>query len=125
MTLYAATHAGEAFTCAVAGAPVVDWTLYDSIYTERYMRTPKANPGGYVSSSPLLAAKNLGTKLLIMHGTSDDNVHMQNTIRFADELMKAGKEFFFVPLPRQLHGPRGEARLYMNQRLARWFEENL
>ncbi len=125
MTLYAATHAGATFKCAMAGAPVVDWRLYDSIYTERYMKTPKDNAEGYRSSSPLLAAKDMGTKLLIMHGTSDDNVHMQNTIRFADELMKARKDFFFVPLPRQMHGPRGEARLYMNQRLAEWFEENL
>ena len=100
MTLYAATHAGATFKCAMAGAPVVDWRLYDSIYTERYMKAPKDNPEGYASSSPLLAAKDMGTKLLIMHGTSDDNVHMQNTIRFADELMKARKDFFFVPLAR-------------------------
>ncbi|MGA7990994.1 MAG: DPP IV N-terminal domain-containing protein [Thermoanaerobaculia bacterium] len=125
LTLYAATHAGATFRCAMAGAPVVDWTLYDSIYTERYMKTPKENPEGYRASSPLLAAKDLGTKLLIMHGTSDDNVHMQNTIRFADALVKARKDFVFVPLPRQTHGPRGEARLYMYQRLAEWFEQNL
>ena len=125
MTLYAATHAGATFTCAMAGAPVVDWSLYDSIYTERYMKTPKENADGYRTSSPLLAAKDLGTKLLLMHGTSDDNVHMQNTMRFVDELMKARKDFVFVPLPRQTHGPRGEALLYRNQRLAEWFEENL
>ncbi|HVO51732.1 MAG TPA: DPP IV N-terminal domain-containing protein [Thermoanaerobaculia bacterium] len=125
MTLYAATHAGATFKCAAAGAPVVDWTLYDSIYTERYMKTPKENPGGYKSSSPFLAAKDLGTKLLILHGTSDDNVHMQNTMKFIDELMKARKDFVFVPLPRQMHGPRAEAALYTNQRLAEWFEENL
>jgi dipeptidyl-peptidase-4 len=125
MTLYAATHAGATFKCAAAGAPVVDWTLYDSIYTERYMKTPKDNPDGYKSSSPLLAAKDLGTKLVIFHGTSDDNVHMQNTMKFVDELMKARKDFVFVPLPRQAHGPRGEALLYRNQRLVEWFEQNL
>ncbi|MEO8053609.1 MAG: DPP IV N-terminal domain-containing protein [Acidobacteriota bacterium] len=125
MTLYAATHAGWAFKCAAAGAPVVDWTLYDSIYTERYMKTPKENPDGYKASSPLLAAKDLGTKLVIFHGTSDDNVHMQNTMRFIDELVKARKDFVFVPLPRQAHGPRGEALLYRNQRLVEWFEQNL
>ncbi len=125
MTLYAATHAGATFKCAAAGAPVVDWSLYDSIYTERYMKTPKENADGYRTSSPLLAAGDLGTKLLLFHGTSDDNVHMQNTIRFADGLMKARKDFFFVPLPRQKHGPRGEALLYRNQRLAEWFEQNL
>ncbi len=125
MTLYLATHAGEKFKCALAGAPVADWKLYDSIYTERTMKSPKDNPEGYKASSPLEAAKQLSTKLLIVHGTSDDNVHMQNSIRFIDELMKARKDFFFVPLPRQQHGPRREALLYRNQRLVEWFEKNL
>jgi len=125
MTLYAATHAGATFKCAAAGAPVTDYRFYDSIYTERYMKLPKENVAGYDGTSPLVAAKNLGTKLLILHGTSDDNVHMQNSIRFIDELMKARKDFVFVPLPRQQHGPRGEALLYTNQRVAEWFEQNL
>jgi len=125
MTLFAATHAGEKFKCAMAGAPVTDWKFYDSIYTERYMKRPKDNPEGYKASSPLEAAKNLSTNLLVMHGTSDDNVHMQNSIDFIDELMKARKDFFFVPLPRQQHGPRKEALLYRNQRLVEWFEKNL
>ena len=125
MTLYTVTHAGEKFKCAMAGAPVTDWKFYDSIYTERYMKRPKDNPEGYKASSPLEAAKNLSTKLLIMHGTADDNVHMQNSIDFIDELMKARKDFVFVPLPRQQHGPRREALLYRNQRLVEWFDENL
>jgi dipeptidyl-peptidase-4 len=125
MTLYAATHSGATFKCAMAGAPVADWKLYDSIYTERYMKRPKDNLEGYKAASPLEAAKNLSTKLLIMHGTSDDNVHMQNSISFIDELMKARKDFSFVPLPRQKHGPRREALLYRNQRLVEWFEKNL
>ncbi len=126
MTLFAATHAGELFRCAVAGAPVADWKLYDSIYTERYMKLPKENAEGYKTSSNLLAAGKLGTKLLILHGTSDDNVHMQNTILFADELMKARKDYEFVPLPRQKHGPRDpEARLYANQRTVEFFEATL
>jgi len=109
----------------MAGAPVTDWKFYDSIYTERYMKRPKDNPEGYKASSPLEAAKNLSAKLLVMHGTSDDNVHMQNSIDFFDELMKARKDFVFVPLPRQQHGPRREALLYRNQRLVEWFEKNL
>lgn len=125
MTLYAATHAGATFKCALAGAPVADWKLYDSIYTERYMKSPRDNAEGYRTSSPLLAAKDMGTKLLIVHGTSDDNVHMQNSISFIDELVKARKDFSFVPLPRQKHGPRREALLYRNQRLVGWFEKNL
>src|SRR5664280_1888402 len=125
MTLYAVTHTNGTFTCAMAGAPVTDWKFYDSIYTERYMKRPKDNPEGYKASSPLEAAKNLSAKLLVMHGTSDDNVHMQNSIDFFDELMKARKDFVFVPLPRQQHGPRREALLYRNQRLVEWFEKNL
>jgi dipeptidyl-peptidase-4 len=125
LTLYAVTHTDGMFKCALAGAPVTDWKLYDSIYTERYMKRPRDNPEGYRASSPLEAAKNLSTKLLVMHGTSDDNVHMQNSIAFLDELMKARKDFVFVPLPRQQHGPRREALLYRNQRLVDWFEKNL
>ncbi len=126
MTLFAATHAGETFRSAVAGAPVTDWKFYDSIYTERYMKLPKENAEGYKTSSPVQAAGKLGTKLLILHGTSDDNVHMQNTMVFADELMKAKKDFDFVPLPRQPHGPRDpEARYYRDQRLVEFFERTL
>jgi dipeptidyl-peptidase-4 len=126
MTLFAATHAGDVFKCAAAGAPVVDWKLYDSIYTERYMKLPKENPEGYKSSSPLAAAAKLVSKLLILHGTSDDNVHMQHTIAFADELMKAKKDYDFVPLPGQPHGPRDPAaRLYANLRILEFFERNL
>jgi dipeptidyl-peptidase 4 len=125
MTLYAATHAGSLFRCAAAGAPVVDWRLYDSIYTERYMKLPQENAAGYKAAAPLAAAANLGTKLLILHGTSDDNVHMANSVAFIDELMKARKDFTFAPLPRQKHGPRKEALLYRNQRLLEFFEKNL
>jgi dipeptidyl-peptidase-4 len=126
MALTAATHAGATFRCAVAGAPVAAWRLYDSIYTERYMKLPKENPEGYAAASPLEAAGTLGTRLLILHGTSDDNVHLQNTILFADALMKARKDFDFVPLPRQPHGPRDpDARLYADQRIVEFLERSL
>lgn len=126
MTLFAATHAGEVFRSAAAGAPVTDWKLYDSIYTERYMKLPKDNVEGYKASSAVESAGKLGTRLLILHGTSDDNVHMQNTMVFADALMKARKDYDFVPLPRQPHGPRDPAaRLYASQRIAEFFEETL
>ena len=126
MSLFAATHAGDVFNCAAAGAPVTDWRLYDSIYTERYMKLPKDNPEGYKAASLVAAAAKLGTKLLILHGTSDDNVHLQNTMAFADELMKAKKDYGFVPLPRQPHGPRDPAaRTYANLRILEFFERNL
>jgi dipeptidyl-peptidase 4 len=126
MVLTAATRSGATFSCALAGAPVAAWRLYDSIYTERYMKLPKENADGYAAASPLETAGTLGTKLLILHGTSDDNVHMQNTILFADALMKARKDFDFVPLPRQPHGPRDpDARLYTDQRIVEFLERNL
>ena len=126
LTLYLATHAPEAFRAAVAGAPVADWKLYDSIYTERYMKTPKENPEGYRASSCVESAGKLGPKLQIQHGTSDDNVHMQNTMTFVDALVRARKDFEVVPLPSQKHGPRDPAyRLYSNQRILEFFEKNL
>ena len=64
--------------------PVTDWKLYDSIYTERYMLTPKENPDGYAKSSCVAAAKNLNGRLLIIHGMMDDNVHLQNSVQFVD-----------------------------------------
>ncbi len=90
------------------------------------MKLPKENADGYAAASPLETAGTLGTKLLILHGTSDDNVHMQNTILFADALMKARKDFDFVPLPRQPHGPRDpDARLYADQRIVEFLTRNL
>jgi dipeptidyl-peptidase-4 len=126
LTLYAATHAGSVFRCAAAGAPVVDWKLYDSIYAERYMKLPKDNADGYRASSPLEAADRLGTKLLLVHGTSDDNVHLQQTIAFVEALTRARKDYSLVLLPGQKHGPSDRAsRLYSNQRILEFFEKNL
>ncbi len=126
MTLYALTHAPDVFKCGAAGAPVTDWKFYDSIYTERYMRTPQENPAGYKSASPLEAATNLTAKLLIIHGTSDDNVHMQNTINFLDALIRAGKPYEFHLQPGQKHGFQGDApRIYVDQRILDFFKGNL
>ena len=126
MTLYALTHAPEAFKCGSAGAPVTDWKFYDSIYTERYMRTPSENPAGYKSASPLEAAANLKAQLLIIHGTSDDNVHMQNTINFLDALIRAGKTYELHLQPGQKHGFQGDApRTYADQRILDFFKQCL
>jgi dipeptidyl-peptidase-4 len=126
MTLYAVTHAPEVFKCAVAGAPVTDWSLYDSIYTERYMRTPKANPDGYKTSSPLQAAAKVRARLLLIHGTSDENVHMYNTINFVRELIRAGVPYELQLGPGERHGfrarPNQDAR---DRALVSFFERNL
>ena len=77
----------------MAGAPVTDWKNYDSIYTERYMGTPKANPKGYETSSPLQKAAQLEADLLLIHGSADDNVHLANTMAFVSALIKAGRPY--------------------------------
>ncbi len=94
----------DVFHVGVAGAPVTDWKNYDTIYTERYMRTPKENPDGYRAGSCLTHAKNLKGKLLLLHGLIDDNVHPANTWQLADTLQRAGKQFDMMIYPRSKHG---------------------
>lgn len=102
LTAYMMTHT-KLFAAGIAGAPVTDWHNYDSIYTERYMNTPQANPEGYRKTSVVSAAKDLHGKLLIIHGIMDDNVHMQNSAQFIDELQKADKDFELMMYPRARH----------------------
>jgi len=103
MTSYAMTHS-KSFKAGIAGGLVGDWALYDSIYTERYMKTPQNNPVGYKKSSVINSAKDLYGRLMIIHGTMDDNVHMQNPVQLMYELQKAGKQFDFMVYPTQRHG---------------------
>ena len=103
MTSYALTHS-DSFAMGIAGGTVSDWRDYDTIYTERYMRTPQNNPDGYRASSPRFNAADLNGALLLIHGTMDDNVHMQNTMQFVYELQKAGKQFDLMLYPRSRHG---------------------
>jgi dipeptidyl-peptidase-4 len=98
------------FKAAIAGAPVTDWRLYDTIYTERYMRTPQENPDGYAESAPQAFADLLEGNLLIVHGTGDDNVHPQNTYQLVEELIQANKQFQLRLYPNQPHGFRGTVR---------------
>ena len=93
MTCYALFNAPEVFKAGVAVASVTDWTLYDSVYTERYLKRPQDNPDGYRDSSPVNQADKLAGKLLLVHGTADDNVHWHNTAILADRLVKAGKPY--------------------------------
>ena len=102
-TAYAMTHS-KLFRAGIAGAPVTDWNNYDSVYTERYMDTPQANPEGYKSSSVVTAAKNLHGRLMLIHGEIDDNVHMANTMQFVHALQKANKKFDLMVYPNNRHG---------------------
>ncbi len=107
MTLYSLTHS-DVFKAGVSVAPVTDWHNYDSIYTERYLGLPKDNAATYDDSLPK-AAERLHGSLLLVHGTSDDNVHMQNSIQMIDALIKAGKQFRFMAYPNKTHGIGGSA----------------
>jgi dipeptidyl-peptidase-4 len=102
VTAYALTHS-RSFAMGIAGAPVTDWRLYDSIYTERMMLTPQNNPEGYRASSPRLKAAELHGELLLLHGAIDDNVHPQNSLQFAYELQRAGKPFRMMLYPGARH----------------------
>lgn len=104
LTAYALTHAPGVFAAGVAVAPVTDWHLYDSIYTERYMGTPDENPKGYDKSSVLAAISELSDPLLVIHGTGDDNVHFQNTEQLAQAAWKAGTTFDLMLFPNLKHG---------------------
>jgi dipeptidyl-peptidase-4 len=103
MTAFALTHS-KAFKVGIAGAGVYDWRLYDSIYTERYMRTPQHDPDGYAKTSVIDAAKDLSGYLVLAHGAIDDNVHLQNTVQLALALQKADREFEMMLYPRSRHG---------------------
>jgi len=98
---------GQPFRAGIAVAPVTDWRLYDTIYTERFMRSPDANPDGYDANSPLLKAGRLNGRLFLVHGTGDDNVHFQNTLRLADALQAAGKPFDLMIYPNRTHSISG------------------
>lgn len=88
----------DCFHAAVAGAPVTDWALYDTAYTERYMKTPQANPDGYQHSSALSHASSLSRPLLVLHGLTDDNVYFAHTVALMQSLYLAGKRAELVPL---------------------------
>ena len=105
-TLYALEHSDQ-FKAGVSVAPVTDWRNYDSIYTERYMGLPKDNEAGYKDSSPVNFAADLHGQLLEVHGTSDDNVHVQNTIQMVNNLIEAGKQFRLMVYPGKTHGIAG------------------
>jgi dipeptidyl-peptidase-4 len=102
MVLYAMTHS-KSFAAGIAGGPVADWRDYDSIYTERLMLMPQNNRDGYRKSSPRFEMANLHGNLLLVHGTTDDNVHTQNTIQTAYELQQLRRQFEMMLLPRAKH----------------------
>jgi dipeptidyl-peptidase-4 len=104
VTALALTQDADFFTHGIAEYGVMDWQLYDNVYTERYMDTPKENPDGYKAGSVLTYINNYKGKLLITHGTMDDNVHVQNSIQLITELQKQNKNFDLMLYPNFRHG---------------------
>jgi dipeptidyl-peptidase-4 len=126
MTLEALFNRGDVFKAGVAVAPVTDWRLYDSIYTERYMKLPKDNADGYTASAPLTNIDGFKGRLLLMHGDADDNVHMQNAVSLARKLIDAGKDFDYMVYPQKEHGITGSAdRLFLFRKMTEFFDRNL
>ncbi len=124
-TAYALTHSRR-FALGIAGAPVTDWRLYDSIYTERLMGAPAENAAGYDRSSVLLAAGQLSGRLLLLHGVIDENVHMQNTLNLADALQHAGIPFEMMLFPGNRHSIVDPAqKRFLYETMARFVEDNL
>jgi dipeptidyl-peptidase-4 len=107
-TAYHMARSGGLFRVGIAGAPVTDWHLYDSIYTERYMGLPQDDPEAYERTSAVAGAAGLEGRLLLIHGTHDDNVHPQNTLKMADALIRARKQFDLMLYPNKTHGISGE-----------------
>ncbi|WP_088654670.1 S9 family peptidase [Geofilum rhodophaeum] len=117
----------DLFKAGIAVAPVTHWKFYDTAYTERFMRMPRENPAGYNSWSPLDLADQLAGRLFLIHGTADDNVHVQNTYEYADALVQAGKQFDMFVYPNRDHSIRGgNARMHLFQMkfdyLERWLK---
>ncbi|WP_347160245.1 S9 family peptidase [Pontibacter chitinilyticus] len=107
MTLLALTKGDGIFRAGISVAPVTNWRFYDSIYTERYLKTPQENPEGYDQNSPLTFADQLKGDLLEIHGTGDDNVHFENSVEMVDALVAANKQFDSFYYPNRNHGIYG------------------
>lgn len=126
MTLNCMTQGAEYFKAGIAVAPVTNWRYYDNIYTERFMRTPQENPDGYDSNSPINHVDKLNGKLLIIHGTSDDNVHLQNSLEISEALVQANKQFELFYYTNRNHGIYGgNTRIHLFNKMINFFKENL
>jgi dipeptidyl-peptidase-4 len=124
-TLLAMTHSKE-FKAGIAVAAVTDWHHYDTIWAEAFMKRPQDNPKGYEKTSLVKAAKNLHGRLLLVHGTYDDNVHPQNAWAFIDELIKAGKMFDLMIYPMRQHGISDDpAQIHLYNTMLEFWTKNL
>ena len=125
-TLMALSTGNGTFKVGIAVAPPTDWKYYDSVYTERFMRTPQENFEGYAATSPLRRVKDLQGKLLLVHGTADDNVHFMQTMEYAEALVQAGKQFdmhVYKDRNHSIYG--GNTRYHLYTKMANYLFNNL
>jgi dipeptidyl-peptidase-4 len=116
----------DTFSMAIAVAPVTSWRFYDTIYTERYMETPQENASGYDENSPLSHVDKLKGDFLLIHGSADDNVHVQNSTRLVEALVQADKDFDWAIYPDKNHGIYGgNTRLNLYKKMTRFVKESL
>jgi dipeptidyl-peptidase-4 len=116
----------DTFSTAIAVAPVTSWRFYDSIYTERYMTTPQENASGYDNNSPMSHVDKLKGKYLLVHGSADDNVHVQNTMRMVEALIQANKQFDWAIYPDKNHGIYGgNTRIHLYNKMTDFILNNL
>jgi len=116
----------DVFKTAIAVAPVTSWRYYDSIYTERYMQTPQENAGGYDNNSPITHVNKLKGNFLLIHGSADDNVHVQNTMKMIEALVQANKQFDWAIYPDKNHGIYGgKTRLQLYTKMTNFIKEKL
>lgn len=113
------------FKCAVAGGPVMDWKMYEVMYTERYMDMPQDNPEGYANADLLDKVKNLKGKLLLIHGTNDDVVVWQHSIKFIKNCVDEGVQLDYFVYPGHPHNVRGKDRVHLMQKITDYFDQNL
>jgi dipeptidyl-peptidase-4 len=126
MTLRLLSQASDRIAMGVSVAPVTDWKLYDTHYTEQFMSTPKDNPQGYAQSSVFAHVDGLKSPLLLMHGMADDNVLFTNTTRMIDALVNRGVAFELMTYPGAKHGISGKApQRHVYGRIEAFFKKNL
>ncbi|HEY8403349.1 MAG TPA: S9 family peptidase [Flavobacteriales bacterium] len=126
MTSLCMTKGSDYYKAGIAVAPVTNWKYYDTIYTERFLRTPQENSGGYENNSPINFVDALKGKFLIIHGSADDNVHYQNTMDMVTALVAANKQFEMFIYPNKNHGIYGGmTRLHLYNKMTNFLKENL
>lgn len=125
MTTSLMLRTNDTYKVGVGGGAVIDWKFYEAMYGERYMDTPQKNPKGYKESSLLNYVENLNGKLLLVHGTSDPTVVIQNVLEFAKKATNLNKSLDFYPYVGHVHGVKGQDKIHLYEKISNYFFENL